>query len=43
MLALSFFTMLYYPTHLTWWAFIVAILISTAWMVCENLLYYMLD
>jgi uncharacterized membrane protein len=33
MIALAFFTNLYYPTHLTWWAFIIALLISAAWMV----------
>jgi hypothetical protein len=33
MVALAFFTVLYYPTHLTWWAFVIALLISAAWMV----------
>jgi hypothetical protein len=33
MIALGFVTMLYYPTHLTWWAFVIALLISAVWMI----------
>ena len=33
MLALSFFTVLYYPTHLAWWALIIAFIIAFVWMV----------
>ena len=28
MLALGFFTVLAYPTHMTWWAFLLAVAIS---------------
>jgi len=33
MVALSFVTILVWPTHLTWWALIIALLISGVWMV----------
>ena len=33
MLALSFVTVLHWPTHLTWWGLIIAFIISLVWMV----------
>lgn len=33
MVALSFVTILVWPTHMTWWALIIALLISFVWMV----------
>ena len=33
MLAISFTTILAYPTHLAWWAFIVAIVIALVWTI----------
>jgi hypothetical protein len=33
MVALSFVTVLVWPTHLTWWALIIALIISAVWMV----------
>ncbi|KAF2664976.1 small oligopeptide transporter, OPT family [Microthyrium microscopicum] len=33
MVAFSFGTVLGYPTHLTWWALIIALIISIVWMV----------
>jgi hypothetical protein len=33
MIGLSFGTVLGYPTHLTWWALIIALIISAVWMV----------
>jgi OPT family oligopeptide transporter len=36
MIGLSFGTVLGYPTHLTWWGLIIALLISTTWMVSSH-------
>jgi hypothetical protein len=33
MIGLSFGAMLGYPTHLTWWALVIALIISAVWMV----------
>jgi 4-hydroxybenzoate polyprenyltransferase len=36
MFAIGLGTMLGYPTHLTWWAYIITILISCVWMVRDH-------
>lgn len=39
MLALSFFTILYWDTHFTWWAMIVCIIIPCVWVVPVGIIF----
>jgi OPT family oligopeptide transporter len=39
MIVIGFVTMLYWPTQLTWWGYILAVLIAAFFLVCEQLLF----